>query len=240
MEANVGTGPGVITNDGCAVDFYALLPSFSEPGIVHAAIPEGASILELGCGTGRILRPLAGLGHQVLGADESPEMLAHNPDLPTVHSSIEALRLDRTFDVVLLASTMINADPVTRHAFLATVRHHLAADGVAVFQQSPPSWFGTAEPGQENDSGGIRRTIRMARFEPPRMFAEIEYQVGDRVWTHAWTSYQIAEQELASDLAAAGLAFAAWLTDDHAWFTAVPASAVPDHASPATSPSRIP
>jgi len=94
MEANVGTGPGVITNDGCAVDFYALLPSFGEAETVHAAVPEGASILELGCGTGRILRPLAGLGHQVMGADDSPEMLAHIPDLPTVCSSIEALRLD--------------------------------------------------------------------------------------------------------------------------------------------------
>jgi SAM-dependent methyltransferase len=222
MEANVGTGPGVITNDGCAVDFYALLPSFGEPEIVHAAVPEGASILELGCGTGRVLRPLAGLGHQVMGADDSPEMLAHIPDLPTVHSSIEALRLDRKFDVVLLASTMINADPVTRHGFLATVRHHLAADGVAVFQQSPPTWFETAERGQGGDSGGILRIIRSARFEPPRMFAEIEYRVGDRVWTHAWTSYQIGEQELAGDLAAAGLTFGEWLTDDHAWFTALP------------------
>jgi SAM-dependent methyltransferase len=224
MEANVGTGPGVITNDGCAVDFYALLPSFGEPELVHAAVPAGASILELGCGTGRILRPLAGLGHQVMGADEAPEMLAHIPDLPTVRSSIEALRLDRTFDVVLLASHMLNADPETRHAFLATVRHHLAPEGIAVFQQSAPSWFETAEraPKERAESDGIQRVIRYARFEPPRMFAEIEYQVGDRVWTHAWTSYQISDQELASDLAAADLAFGEWLADDHSWLTAVP------------------
>lgn len=224
MEANVGTGPGAITNDGCAVDFYALLPSFGEPEIVHAAVPEGASVLELGCGTGRILRPLAGLGHQVLGADDSPEMLAYIPDLPTVHSPIESLRLDRTFDVVLLGSNMLNADLETRHAFLATVRHHLTAEGMAVFQYFPPRWFETVgqAPRERDDPGGIRRTIRTARFEPPRMFAEIEYQVGDRVWTHAWTSYQIGEQELAGDLAAAGLAFGEWLTDDRAWFTALP------------------
>jgi len=221
MEANVGTGPGVITSDGCAVDFYALLPSFGEPEIVHAAVPAGASILELGCGTGRILRPLAGLGHPVTGADEAPEMLAHIADLPAVCSPIQALRLNRRFDVVLLASHMINADPETRQAFLATVRHHLALEGVAVFQQSAPSWFETAERGQGGDSDGIRRVIRSARFEPPRMFAEIEYQVGERVWTHAWTSYQISDEELAGDLAAAGLAFGEWLTDDHSWFTAV-------------------
>ena len=38
-DGNVGTGPGVITNDGCAVEFYALLPTFGEPEIVHAAVP---------------------------------------------------------------------------------------------------------------------------------------------------------------------------------------------------------
>lgn len=222
MEENIGTGPGAITNDGCAVEFYALLPTFGEPEIVHAAVPPDASILELGCGTGRILRPLAAMGHPVTGVDDSPDMLAHNADLPTVCSPIDSLRLDRTFDVVLLASTMINADPATRRGFLATARHHLADDGVAVFQQNPPDWFdriGQAEPVRD-DPGGIRRIIKSARWEPPRLHAEIEYQVGDNVWTHAWTSYQIPEDELISDPAATDLRFGDWLTEDHGWFTA--------------------
>jgi SAM-dependent methyltransferase len=222
MEDHVGTGPGPITNDGCAVEFYALLPTFGEPEIVHAAIPAGASILELGCGTGRILRPLAALGHPVIGADDSADMLARNPDLPTVRSSIETLRLDRTFDVVLLASTMINTDPETRRAFLATVRHHLRDGGVAVFQQNPPSWFETfedAEPVRE-DPGGIRRIVRSARWQPPCMFTEVEYQVNGNAWTHAWTSYQLSDEDLVSNLAAAGLRLGDWLTDDHAWFAA--------------------
>jgi len=151
-------------------------------------------------------------------------MLARIPDLPTVCSPIQALRLDRTFDAVLLASTMVNVDPALRHAFLATVRHHLGSDGVAVFQQNPPSWFETfgQVPRVRDDPGGIRRIIRSARREPPRMFVEIEYQVGDQVWTHSWGSYEIGDGELASDLASAGLAFGEWRTDDHSWFTARP------------------
>jgi SAM-dependent methyltransferase len=222
VDDHAGTGPGAITSDGCAVEFYALLPTFGESEIVHAAVPPGASILELGCGTGRILRPLAALGHPVTGVDDSPDMLARSPDLPTACSPIKSLRLGRTFDVVLLASTMINADPGTRHGFLATVRNHLSDDGTAVFQQNPPEWFeslGDAEPVRD-DPGGIRRVIRSARWEPPRMSVEIEYQVGGNVWTHAWTSYRISDEELAGDLAAAGLRFGDWLTDDHAWFTA--------------------
>ncbi|MGH3422062.1 MAG: class I SAM-dependent methyltransferase, partial [Streptosporangiaceae bacterium] len=121
----MGTGPGVITNDGCAVDFYALLPTFGEPEIVHAAIPAEASILELGVGTGRLLRPLAALGHPATGVDDSADMLARSPDLETMLSPIESLRLDRKFDVVLLASTMINSGPPVRQGFLDTVRHHV-------------------------------------------------------------------------------------------------------------------
>jgi SAM-dependent methyltransferase len=222
MRENVGTGPGVITSDGCAVDFYALLPAFGEPEIVHAAVPAGASILELGCGTGRILRPLAALGHLVFGADDSADMLAHIPDLPTVRSPIETLRLDRAFDVVMLASNMINADPATRQAFLGTVRNHLADDGVAVFQQEPPSLFQAQEQRERQNPGGIRILLHSVRWEPPRLSATVEYQVGDRVWTHSFTSYQMSEQELASDLASAGLVFGEWLTDDKVWFTARP------------------
>jgi hypothetical protein len=47
-----GSGPGVITPDGRAVELYALLPPMGEPELVHAAIPAGASILELGPGPG--------------------------------------------------------------------------------------------------------------------------------------------------------------------------------------------
>lgn len=222
MDEHAGTGPGAITSDGCAVDFYALLPAFGEADIVHAAVPAGAAVLELGCGTGRILRPLAALGHPVTGVDDSPDMLARSPDLPTVCSAIESLRLDREFDVVLLASTLVNASPGTRRAFLATVRRHLRDDGIAVFQQNPPDWFDRlpdAEPVRD-DPGGIRRIIRTARWEPPCMHVEIEYQVGGNSWTHAWDSYQIGEQELDRDLAAAGLRFGGWLTGDRSWFTA--------------------
>jgi SAM-dependent methyltransferase len=42
----------------------------------YAAI-VGSPILELGCGTGRLLVPLAEAGYQVTGIDNAPEMLEH-------------------------------------------------------------------------------------------------------------------------------------------------------------------
>jgi hypothetical protein len=73
-----------------------------------------------------------------------------------------------------------------------------------------------------DDPGGIRRIIRWARWEPPRLRIEVEYQVGDNVWTHAWTSHRISDSELTGNLTAAGLRLGDWLTSDHAWFTAYP------------------
>jgi len=224
MNENAGSGPGEITSDGCAVELYALVPSGGEAAIVHAAVPEGASILELGCGTGRISQPLAGLGHRVHGVDGSAGMLAHVTGLPVTCSAIESLRLEERFDAVLLASTLLNAEPETRRAFLATCRHHLAGDGVAVFQYQPPAWFDAfPDAPRESRIGEITVVTRMCRRLPGALACELEYRAGDRTWTHAWTSHEIADAELTADLAAAGLAFGRWLTEDHAWFTARPA-----------------
>jgi hypothetical protein len=52
LEGNEGTGSGTIAADGSAVDYYALLASAGDAERVHAAIPAGASILELGAGAG--------------------------------------------------------------------------------------------------------------------------------------------------------------------------------------------
>jgi 2-polyprenyl-3-methyl-5-hydroxy-6-metoxy-1,4-benzoquinol methylase len=54
-----GTGRGAITADGCAVEVYLLLPPLGEPELIADAVPAGASILDLGCGVGRIARGCA-------------------------------------------------------------------------------------------------------------------------------------------------------------------------------------
>lgn len=195
-----------------------------EPEIVDAALPAGASILELGCGTGRILRPLAALGHPVLGVDESPAMLAHLAGLPTVRSRIETVALGRTFDAVLLASNMLNAAPAQRRAFLEACRRHVDPSGTVLVQQAAPGWFDTVAPSEREDHG-IRWVVSSVRRHGPRLDVVVEYHVGGRTWTHAFDCYRIGERELAADLAAAGLRLGRWLTDDHAWFAAHPAPA---------------
>jgi hypothetical protein len=86
----------------------------------------------------------------------------------------------------------------------------------------------TAAPA-ELEVGGIRRVIRSAHREGPRVDLVVEYHVGDRRWTHAFGRYDIGAEELTADLASAGLQFDQWLTDDRTWFTARPV--------PTTSPA---
>ena len=222
-QASHGTGPGVITPDGCAVEFYARMTALGEPAIVHDAIRPGASILELGSGTGRITHPLAALGHRVVAVDESPDMLAYVRDAETVCSRIEDLALGRRFDAVLLASHLINADTATRSAFLAACRRHVADDGCVIIQQFAPEWFSAAADTESTRDGIILRMRDVSRPAPNLVSATVEYVDGDQRWTQTFTATRLDEAELAAVLADAGLRLDRYLTEDHAWLRAVPA-----------------
>jgi SAM-dependent methyltransferase len=220
-----GTGPGVITPDGCAVDFYALMPAFGEPAIVHDAIGPGAAILELGCGAGRVTHPLVALGHPVVAVDESPEMLAHVRGAETVCARIQGLSLGRRFGAVLLASHLINTDAGTRSAFLAVCRRHVADDGCVIVQQHAPEWFSVAGE-TENIRDGVSYRLRdVSRPAANLLTATVEYVVGDRCWTQTFTTTRLDHDELAAALAEAGLRLDRYLTEDRNWFRAVPANA---------------
>lgn len=61
-------------------DFYDLVPSYAEREdgrfYVEMAREARGPVLELGCGTGRVLIPIAQAGVEILGLDSSPSMLA--------------------------------------------------------------------------------------------------------------------------------------------------------------------
>jgi SAM-dependent methyltransferase len=232
----------VIAPDGSSVELYALLPPMGEPEVVHAAIPAGALVLELGAGAGRVTRRLVELGHPVVAVDESPEMLerlrgaGRHPDraesggtapvgAETVRAAIQGLDLGRRFDAVLLASHLVNTpDDGLRGRFLAACRDHVEPGGCVLVQRHPPSWFDQAAEG-ERTSGGVTFRLRdLRRPGPGLLAATAEYQAGERVWAHRFTARRLDDGELAAALAEAGLAVDAYLTADGAWVRAVPAA----------------
>lgn len=223
MSTATGRGPGPITADGCAVDMYTLLPARGEPEIVHGVVRTGGTILDLGSGTGRVADPLVELGHPVVAVDESAEMLSHVRRAETVRSTIDRLDLDRRFDGVLLASHLVNepADE-TILAILSTAARHLAPGGVVVIEWHPPEWFDVATDG-EGTVGAVRVGLRDVWRDGDLLHAVATYAADDRRWEQSFTARQRSEVQLESALAAVGLTFDRWLSDDHRWLAATAA-----------------
>jgi SAM-dependent methyltransferase len=209
--------PGVRTApDGSPVGFYARLPELGEGEVVASVVPAGASVLELGCGAGRITRQLVRLGYRVTAVDESPEMLAEVLDADTVQAQIEELELGRVFDAVLLASNLVNAEPASRRAFLETCRRH--ADLVVV-EGLPLAW---SPADGETTLGDVTSRLSVERVEAGVVHGEMEYEADGETWLHPFAMHVFAdEEELAAALAEAGLRLERRL--DARWFVAVPA-----------------
>ncbi len=204
-----------VAPDGSPVELYARLPELGEGEVIASAVRAGASVLELGCGAGRITRQLVRLGFRVTAVDESAEMLAQVEDAETVQARIERLELGRRFDAALLASNLVTAEPAQRRAFLETCRRH--ADLVVV-EGLPLGW--SPEDG-ERTLGEVVSRLRVDRVEDGVVHGEMEYESGDDRWRHPFAMRVFADDaELAAALAEAGLRLERRL--DARWFVAVP------------------
>lgn len=103
-----------------------------------------ASVLDAGCGTGRVGRELARRGIDVVGVDIDAEMLEtakHKaPNVDWRLADLASVRLGRTFDAIVMAgNVMIFLGPGTEGGVLANMARHLQPDGVLIagFQLQP-------------------------------------------------------------------------------------------------------
>jgi SAM-dependent methyltransferase len=216
-----GNGRGVITADGCAVEIYLKLPPLGEAEIVHEAAGTGATVLDLGAGTGRVTHRLVALGHDVVAVDQSTEMLAHIHGAPTVCASIAGLDLGRRFDVVLMASHLVNTpEDAERQALLQAAARHVAPDGVVVIEWHSPEWFDSAAEGTGGAVGDVRVQLSDVHRDGDLLDATVRYWSGDELWTQTFTARRFDDEALHRELSGAGLSFERWLRDDHAWFAA--------------------
>lgn len=121
------------------------------PFWLRLAIRQGDPILELGCGTGRVLVPLAEAGHLVYGIDNDEDMLAylrnHMPMKlePRIHLSQEDLcefRLEQDFPLILLpCNTYTTFSAEQRHRVLLNVRQHLRQNGLFAVSMPNPDYL---------------------------------------------------------------------------------------------------
>lgn len=110
-----------------------------EARFVHALVPPGARILDAGCGPGRVGGALHELGHEVVGVDVDPELVAaaehDHPGPRWIVSDLAELDLAAHgvtggFDAIVSAGNVMTfLAPSTRRAVLAGLCDELRPHG---------------------------------------------------------------------------------------------------------------
>jgi SAM-dependent methyltransferase len=214
----------VVAPDGSPVEIYRALPRPAEADLIHAAIPAGGTVLDLGCGTGRFARALAELGHEVVAVDDEPAMLEGLDDIDGVTpvlGDLGSLSLGGAFDAVLLASHLVDDDDLGPRA-LSVARRHLTPGGVVLGEVYPAGMDWPAAVGRRSQRGPVGITLTRATVDGEHLSASVRYDLDGRTWDQPFTARLLDEPALARRLDDAGLALDRWIDARAGWFLARP------------------
>jgi SAM-dependent methyltransferase len=105
-----------------------------EARLIDAMSARAASILDAGCGPGRVGGELARLGHKVVGFDVDPVLIAEAarqfPDSTWRVGDLAEMDLEGRFDTIVCAGNVMTFLAVsTRQEVLKRLGHHLADEG---------------------------------------------------------------------------------------------------------------
>ncbi|GAA4821292.1 methyltransferase domain-containing protein [Tomitella cavernea] len=113
-----------------------------EARLIDAMVPRGARVLDAGCGPGRLGGELHSRGHQVVGVDVDPALIAaaeHDHPGPTwlvgdlSELDLPARGVTGEFDAAVMAGNVICfVAPGSESDVLAAVGRHLKPEGVLV------------------------------------------------------------------------------------------------------------
>ncbi len=157
-------------------DYAALGYDADIPFWVDLAVESGGPVLEMGCGTGRILLPTARAGIVVHGLDASPDMLEQlrvklAAEPPEIRGRVSltagdacSTDLGRQFPLITapfrVAQTFV--DRRDQRAWLRNVRRHLSPGGSLCFDVFQPDYRRVGEPWGPN--------IELERVDPATGF----------------------------------------------------------------------
>ena len=121
------------------------------PFYVEEATRAGGTVLELGCGTGRVSIPIAQAGMDVVGVDSSSAMLtrareksleAGTPNLKLLQADMRDFDMSSKFDLVIIPFrgflSLLSVDDEIRT--LMNIRRHLAPGGKLIFDIFVPDF----------------------------------------------------------------------------------------------------
>jgi ubiquinone/menaquinone biosynthesis C-methylase UbiE len=149
-----------------------------------------ATVLDAGCGTGRVAVELARHGLTVVGVDVDPSMLATarraSADVEWVEADLCSLSLGgRTFDVVVMAGNVpLFTPPGTQPALVAAVARHVRPGGTLVAGFSLGRGYEVADYDRDcaAAAGGLRLAGRFSTWDrKPYVAGESDYAVSVHV-----------------------------------------------------------
>jgi SAM-dependent methyltransferase len=227
----VASSYDTIPDFGLLYDSVPLYAARTDVGFyVDDAKAAGGRVLEVGCGTGRILLPIARAGCTITGIDGSKQMLERcrvnlAAEPAAVQSRIQLAQHDmRDFSLAERFALIIAPFRVVQHLttiddqlqFLATVARHLAPQGRVVFDVFNPRFdilVGANGVEREDtseqrlpDGRTFRRTYRIARVRWIDQVSEAElvYYVDGKRYVQAFEMRWYLAAELRHLLARAG------------------------------------
>jgi SAM-dependent methyltransferase len=214
-----------IPDFGLLYDSVPLYAARQDVGFyVDEAKAAGGRVLEVGCGTGRILLPIARAGISITGIDGSKQMLERcraklsGERVQLVQNDMRDLNLGEKFSLIIapfrVMQHLTTADDQLQ--FLATIARHLIPQGRFIFDVFNPRFdLLVGADGMEredtpeqrlSDGRTFRRTYRVARVRWTDQVSEAEliYYVDGKRHVQAFDMRWYLAAELRHLLARAG------------------------------------
>jgi SAM-dependent methyltransferase len=146
-----------------------------EARMVDAMVARNARILDAGCGPGRVGGRLHELGHDVVGVDIDPALIAaaeeDHPgprwivgDLASV--DLRSMGVEPSFDVIVSAGNVITfVEAGSRRAVLTNLASMLADDGRLVVGFGTGRGYGFDDFEADASAAGLRFDLRLATWD---------------------------------------------------------------------------
>ena len=153
-----------------------------EVAFVLTLEPRPASVLDAGCGTGRVGIELARRGTVVVGVDVDGSMLATArraaPEIDWIEQDLTSLQLDRTFDAVVMAGNVpLFTAPGTHAALVAGCARHVGPGGAFVSGFQLERGFTLDDYDAHCTAAGLTLTERFATWDREPFAAAGKYAV---------------------------------------------------------------
>ncbi|HEY0246293.1 MAG TPA: class I SAM-dependent methyltransferase [Mucilaginibacter sp.] len=158
-----------------------------------ALLPAGASVLDLGCGTGDpILKYLISKKLNVTGVDASSKMLeiakANFPLAELILQDMRSLNLNKKFDAIIAWHSFFHLPDYDQPAMFERFEQNLNPGGILVFTSGPQHGDAWGMNGGENlfhsslDPEEYEQLLKKHNFKTLKFVAEDPDCCGDTVW----------------------------------------------------------